>query len=262
MAQHPGGRGAGQLATEAIRPFGQRPDHVPAGLPGRGHPPCRRVGRAGGGERGLQLGEELASARPERLPADQPEQRRGRGRGMDLGHGGAELAPLSRQQPGLGAGAGVQHRVEGEREPVNGQVGLAGPGREGRQDPGRPPALEVGCDRRARHGPGARADLEEPGRAVAGVDPVGPGVGVVADGKKGQPGDPDPEAGLERPDDQVAGQVGRLTHRAWRVGSRRLGVAAGASLADGAGSGNRLSGAPDRGWAATLDARADVWRRR
>ena len=179
---------------------------------------------------------------------------------MDLGHGGAELAPLGRRQPGLGPGAGVQHRVEGEREPVNGQVGLAGPGRQGRQDPRRPLALEVGRDRRARHGPGARADLEEPGRAVAGVDLVGPGVGVVADGKEGQPGDPDPEAGLERPNDQVAGQVGRLTHRAWRVGSRRLGVAAGPASPTGPGpaTGFRASGSRVGGYTCSQSGRVEA----
>ncbi|HEV3495325.1 MAG TPA: hypothetical protein VHA34_03125, partial [Actinomycetes bacterium] len=62
MAQHRRGRGAGELAAQAVRPVDQRVDHRAVGLPGRGQPARDRVGGVGGGERGLQLGEELAPA--------------------------------------------------------------------------------------------------------------------------------------------------------------------------------------------------------
>ena len=212
MAEHLGGRVGGELAAQAVGPVGQGADHGPAGLPGRGQRARDRVAGVGGGQRGLQLREELAPAGAVPLPADQPGQLRGRRGGVDPGHGGAELAPLGARQAGLGAVPGIQHGIEGEREPAGDQIRLAGPGRERRQDPGDPPAVEVGGDRRARHGLGAGADLEEPRRPVARLDAEGPRVGVVADREEPQPGDPDPEAGLERPDDRVLGQVGWLTH--------------------------------------------------
>ncbi|HEX2156026.1 MAG TPA: hypothetical protein VHS79_03410 [Actinomycetes bacterium] len=96
MAQHRRGRGAGQRCAQAVGPVDQRVDHGPLGPPAHGQPARDRVGRVGGGERGLQVGEELAPARAEHLPADQPQQLRGRRHGVDLGEGGAELPPLGR----------------------------------------------------------------------------------------------------------------------------------------------------------------------
>jgi hypothetical protein len=132
---------------------------------------------------------------------------------MDLSHGGAELAPLRRRQPNVGADAGVQHRVQRQREAVQRDVGHAGAGHQRRRDVGHPMAVEVMGDRSSPRGVRASTDLEEVGRALRHLDAIGPRVGVVADRQQDQLGGLDPEARVQRPDDRVVSQIGWLTHQ-------------------------------------------------
>jgi hypothetical protein len=73
MAQHLPEQQAGKLPSQEVGPLHQRTDDVLAGPPEPGQLRRHRVVR-GGGHQGLQVGEQLASARPERLSSDHPGQ--------------------------------------------------------------------------------------------------------------------------------------------------------------------------------------------
>jgi hypothetical protein len=100
VAQHRPGREAGGAATQPVGPLHQRVDEVPAGLAEGGQLPGHRVVAVGVGERGRQPGEELAPARPERLPADQPGELRCGRQPVDPRQGGPKPARTFRNRDG------------------------------------------------------------------------------------------------------------------------------------------------------------------